>query len=151
MQSYRAIDIANFIIDTCTRMGTPVSNLRLQKLLYFAWVDYYDETKLYLFEDNMQAWQLGPVVPEVYYEYCAYGGKPINLLFEFLPSLAEIKDTLVKIIKKYILVPVSTLVARTHMPDTAWFRIYDGGRGNKDVIPFWLIKQLEFGEGYATT
>ncbi|MCM1047386.1 MAG: DUF4065 domain-containing protein [Clostridiales bacterium] len=146
MQSYRAMDIANFIIDTCTRMNKPVSNLRLQKLLYFAWVDYYRETNMYLFEDNMQAWQLGPVVPEVYYEYCAYGGKPINLLFEFCTSINDIKDILIKIIERYILVPVSELVNRTHQPDTAWFAIYNNGLGNRNVIPFWLIRKCEFGE-----
>lgn len=146
MQSYRALDVANFIIDTCTKMGTPVSNLKLQKILYFAWVDYYRETNMYLFEDNMEAWQLGPVVPEVYYEYCAYGGKPINLLCEILPSIDEIKEILKRIIEKYILLPVSTLVAKTHMPNTAWFKVYNNGLGNRDVIPFWLIRQMEFGE-----
>lgn len=145
MQSYRAMDVANYIIDTCTKSKDPVSNLRLQKLLYFVWVDFYRETNRYVFLDNMQAWQLGPVVPEVYYEYCAYGGKPINLYCETLIN-AEDANILQKIIEKYRLVPVSVLVERTHMPDTAWYKIYDNGRGNRKTIPFWLIRQMEFGE-----
>lgn len=145
MQSYSAIEVANFIIDTCTRNNDPISNLRLQKLLYFIWVDYYRETNNYLFLDNMQAWQLGPVIPEVYYEYCAYGGKPINLLC-VTSIVADDADILIRLIEKYRLVPVSTLVERTHMPDTAWYKVYNNGAGNRKVIPFWLIRQMEFGE-----
>ncbi|MBD5515399.1 MAG: DUF4065 domain-containing protein [Lachnospiraceae bacterium] len=145
MQTYSAMEIANFIIDTCTKNHNPVSNLRLQKLLYFVWVDFYRETGRYIFLDNMQAWQLGPVVPDVYYEYCAYGGKPINLCCETFIS-PEDTAILKEIIEKYLLVPVSVLVERTHMPDTAWYKVYNNGQGNRNVIPFWLIRQTEFGE-----
>lgn len=145
MQSYSAIEVANFIIDTCTKSKDPVSNLRLQKLLYFVWVDYYRETGKYLFLDNMYAWQLGPVIPDVYYEYCAYGGKPINL-FCVTSIDPDDADILKRLIEKYRLVPVSTLVERTHMPGTAWYKVYNNGAGNREVIPFWLIRQLEFGE-----
>lgn len=145
MQSYSAMEVANFIIDTCTRSKDPVSNLRLQKLLYFLWLDFYRETHRYIFLDNMQAWQLGPVVPEVYYEYCAYGGKPINLLWETSISLTD-RDITKEIIEKYRLVPVSELIQRTHKPDTAWYKIYNNGLGIRKEIPFWLIRQMEFGE-----
>lgn len=149
MQSYSAMDVATFIIDTCAKSNDPVSNLKLQKLLYFVWVDFYRETRRYLFLDNMQAWQLGPVVPEVYFKFCAYGGKPINLRYES-SILPEDADIIKDIIKKYRLLPVSELVQRTHMPDTAWYKIYNNGLGNRKVIPFWLIRQMEFGESYAT-
>ncbi len=142
MQSYRAMDVANFIIDTCTKSNDPVSNLRLQKLLYFVWVDFYRETGRYVFPDNIQAWQLGPVVPEIYYEYCPYGGRPINLRCE-TSIKEEDASILQRIIEKYRLIPVSELVERTHRPDTAWYKIYNNGQGNREVIPFWLIRQLE--------
>jgi len=145
MALYSAMAVANYIIDLCSKMENPISNLRLQKMLYFAWVDYYRETGHYLFYDPMYAWQLGPVVPEVYYEYCPYGGRPINLMCE-----SEIKpkdeEILKDIVEKYKLVPVSELVERTHKPETAWSKVYNGGEGNKKVIPFDLIKKKEFGE-----
>lgn len=146
---YSAMQIADFIIDYCTKINDPVSNLRLQKLLYFAWVEFYKATERYLFSDKIFAWQLGPVVPEVYYEYCVYGGRPIYLYCE-----TEINDEDSAILKEIIdekrLVPVGKLVERTHMPDTAWFQIYDGGKGNRMEIPFDLIKRKEFGENYAS-
>lgn len=146
---YSAMAVANFIIDTCSKMKDPVSNLRLQKLLYFVWVDYYRETGQKLFYDSMYAWQLGPVVPEVYYEYCTYGGRPIYFYCE---SEIEQKDEeiLKSIVEKYRLVPVSELVERTHKPGTAWYQIYDGGKGNKKKIPQELILKKEFGEDYVS-
>lgn len=149
MRIYNAMEVADFIIDLCSKMNSPISNLRLQKLLYFVWVDYYREMGEMLFFDKIYAWQLGPVVPEVYYEYCVYGGRPINLNCE--TKIEERDAEIIKsIVEKYRLVPVSELVERTHKPDTAWYQIYDEGRGNRKEIPFELIKEKEFGEYYAS-
>lgn len=145
---YSAMAVADVIIDRCTRLKDPVSNLRLQKLLYFVWVDYYRERGRALFYDQMYAWKFGPVVPEVYYEYCAFGGGTINFRCESELE-PEDQDIVERIIDKYRLVPVSELVKRTHAPETAWSEIYKDGEGNRNVIPFDLIKRKEFGENYV--
>lgn len=139
--SYKAVDVANFIIDACTRAEEPISNLKLQMLLYFAWVDYYKQSGLYLFDDNMAAWPIGPVVPDVYYEYCAYGGRPINRLFENLPCAYD--AILERIIKRYNSVSIKELVDKAHMTDTAWHKVYDNGNGNRRLIPFYLIRKTQ--------
>ena len=141
---YNAMEIANFIIDMCYHEKKPVSNLQLQKILFFAWVDYYKETGRALFGDPIRAWQFGPVVPEVYYEYCAYGGRPINIRCE-VDIIEEVKSKVYSIVMRYIDVPVSILVERTHRKNSAWDRIYQGGSGNRKVIPFNLIKEVECG------
>lgn len=46
-----------------------ITNLRLQKLLYFIQVAFlldYDEVA---FTENIEAWPYGPVVPDVYFDY----------------------------------------------------------------------------------
>lgn len=146
---YNAMSVANFIIDTCTKEKDPVSNLRLQKLLYFLWVGYYRETNKSLFADNMYAWQFGPVVPEVYYEYCSYGGRPINLYCEIEIQSPDEK-IIKKILDKYKSIPVNQLVEWTHKVGTAWYIVFDEGRGNKKVIPFSLIKEKDIGEEYVS-
>ncbi len=138
MRLYNAMQIADFIIDYCTKRDDSVSNLRLQKLLYFLWVEYYKRNQKSLFIDSMYAWQFGPVVPNVYYEYCAYGGRPINLKCETEIEEAD-KEELEDIIEKYRIIPVDELVRRTHEPDTAWYSTYDNGAGNHQKIPFDLI------------
>lgn len=149
MKIYNAMDVANFIIDRFAKMKDPVSNLRLQKLLYFVWVDFYRETRHSLFVDSMYAWPFGPVVPDVYYEYCSYGGRPINLQCE---NEIESEDAQIieNILKDYEVIPVNKLVERTHRPGTPWYEIYDDGRGDKKIIPFKLIIKKELGERYVS-
>ena len=71
--TYKAKEIAGYLIETANQMGKTISNLKLQKILYFAWKDFYKATGEYLFKEEFEAWKFGPVVSEVYYEYCAYG------------------------------------------------------------------------------
>ncbi|RXZ00946.1 Panacea domain-containing protein [Fictibacillus sp. S7] len=51
-----------------------ITNLKLQKLLYFAQGEYLAEhgPNTPLFEDEIKAWAHGPVVPEVYFKYSDY-------------------------------------------------------------------------------
>ena len=138
MRLYNAMQVADYIIDYCTKKGEPISNLKLQKLLYFLWVEFYKKYQRSLFSDSMYAWQFGPVVPDVYYEYCTYGGRPINLKCETEIEEEDKKD-LERIIDEYRLIPVNELVNRTHQQDTAWYSVYDGGKGNHQKIPFDIL------------
>lgn len=141
--SYRAIDVADYIISRAYQRGKPISNLKLQKMLYYAWVDFYKKTSRHLFYEPICAWPLGPVVPEVYNEYCSYGGRPIR----FLIDDTDIRDSdsyiLDQIIDKYVDIPASVLVNQTHVAGGAWDTIYKNGTGNRDVIPFSLINKCE--------
>ena len=77
MNTYTVMDIAEYLVTHYTSLQKPISNLKLQKLLYFVWVDYYKNTKNYLYTEELQAWPLGPVSPAVYHRFSAYGGMPI--------------------------------------------------------------------------
>lgn len=55
-----------------------ISNLKLQKLLYYAQGTYMAITGKKLFDDNLVAWTHGPVVIDVYYEYNHNGSKGIE-------------------------------------------------------------------------
>lgn len=141
---YDALQIARYIITKCSLAEKPVSNLKLQKMLYFLWVDFYKETGRKLFLDDICAWQLGPVVPEVYYAYCSYAGRPIYTQYvsEIIDNDEKILDNL---LDKYIDVSANELVSKTHEPGTAWDTVFNGGTGNREVIPFTLIiaKEVE--------
>ena len=71
--SYNVFEIARYIIYHETQSGRYVNNLRLQKLLYFVQAKYLVEKEKPLFEERMEAWNFGPVVPKVYREYSYYG------------------------------------------------------------------------------
>lgn len=141
---YNVTEIARYIITRCSELQRPVSNLKLQKMLYFLWVEFYKKTGRMLFIENIYAWQLGPVVPEVYYEYCSYAGRPIIGVYNSAINSEDIA-ILNSIIEQYVYVSASELVNRTHARGTAWDSVYRDGAGNRNIIPFDLIIAKEAG------
>lgn len=55
-----------------------ITPLALQKILYYAQAFYFALFGEELFADKCQAWAHGPVYPDVYYKYRAYGYNPID-------------------------------------------------------------------------
>ncbi len=67
---YKATDIANWFLTAVDReSGDSMTHLKLQKLLYYAQAWTLVITGEPLFEEEIQAWMHGPVVPEVYSKY----------------------------------------------------------------------------------
>lgn len=70
MNCNNAKDIAKILINKCYELNRDITNLKLQKLLYFAQGFYTKENDgNFLFVDDFQAWAHGPVIPEVYRQY----------------------------------------------------------------------------------
>lgn len=73
-----AFDVAHFLIAEENRRGQgAMTNLRLNKLLYFAQVISLLETEQPLFPDEFYAWQLGPVIPDINRHYKKYENRAI--------------------------------------------------------------------------
>lgn len=142
---YSAKQVAQYIINKCSIEKRPVSNLKLQKLLYFVWIEYRKRTGKNLFDDKIYAWQFGPVVPEVYYDYCAYGGMDIDRRYEDdeIEIRAEDKAILDASLAGYLNCSVSRLVNMTHEQGKPWYKVYVEQEGVKQEIPFSLIEQME--------
>lgn len=62
-----------------------ISNLKLQKLLYYAQGVFMVIMDEKLFNDDIVAWAHGPVVVSVYHEYKSYGAKGIEYSDELHP------------------------------------------------------------------
>lgn len=72
-----ASELARYIVAVFQDAGDPVTNLKLQKLLYYiqGWhLTVYDKPA---FNDRLEAWVHGPVQPSVYGEFKAYRWNPI--------------------------------------------------------------------------
>lgn len=79
--SYKSLDIANKILAMPTYIddGELISNLKLQKLLYYVQgfnLACFGEP---LFDEGIEAWQYGPVVPSVYNHFSEYGSNGIAI------------------------------------------------------------------------
>jgi len=73
-----AREVADYIIWFSHKHGDPISNLKLQKLLYYAHAWYLAIHNKPLFDEDFEAWVHGPVIPSVYHAFKDWAWKPIE-------------------------------------------------------------------------
>ena len=78
---YSALEIAKYFMNKCTVDRQPISNLQLQKILYYIQRSFL-RTGTIAFSDEIEAWQIGPVVREVYNKYCGFGSLKICMNYD---------------------------------------------------------------------
>lgn len=83
---YKVMDVARYIINYCNEKGYGISNLKLQKILYFVQTDFLVNSISHepCFAEKIEAWNFGPVVPDIYHEYKEYGAANIPSIKEYL-------------------------------------------------------------------
>ena len=86
--------IANFFLSTSRERGEILTNLKLQKLLYYAQAWYLAINDTSLFEEDFQAWIHGPVLLSQYHRFSSYEWRPI--LEEDLPFTELIDVNIIK-------------------------------------------------------
>lgn len=74
---YSALEIADYSIWYANHKRQILGNLKLQQVLYFLQAEFLVSTGKPLFEDRIEAWSWGAVVPAVYVEYRGYGAAHI--------------------------------------------------------------------------
>ena len=126
--------IANYMLDRGEEDGVPITHLKLQKLVYIAYGWTLAALDASLFEERIEAWRYGPVVPDLWHEFKAYRADPIDdgrsfdydwgrdrLIFHSIPLRAkEVRHLLRAIWKKYSPFTASQLVRRTHRVGAPW-------------------------------
>lgn len=142
MSTYDVSNIAHFIVRKYINDGNPVTNMKLQKMLYYAWVDYYKKFHQYLFNDEICAWRYGPVVPKVYREFRIYAGTPILHTEEPIPMDNDTTEFLTQFADKHKDFTASQLVNLTHRDGYPWKMVYKEGE-KYTHIPFETIIGIE--------
>lgn len=120
-----AIDVARYIVTKGVEMGYPVSNLKLQKLLYFVQglcLSAFDKPA---FEETIEAWQYGPAIPSVYFEFSLYGPLDINRSFQTEIEDKEIRGVVLFILNKFKDTEAFALVKETHREGSPWEQVYN--------------------------
>lgn len=84
MKTYNVLDIARYVINYCNDNNFHISNLKLQKILYFIQAGFYLNKGNECFKENIEAWKYGPVIPEVYHEFKQYGSTNIPYISEYM-------------------------------------------------------------------
>ncbi|MFH1011313.1 MAG: type II toxin-antitoxin system antitoxin SocA domain-containing protein [bacterium] len=93
--------VADFLISFSSKHGDPLTNLKLQKLVYYAqaWhLALYDKP---LFRDPIEAWTHGPVVRSVYNRFKVYGPNPIDCVVDEPDIPNNLKEHMKEILNAY--------------------------------------------------
>jgi uncharacterized phage-associated protein len=77
--TYSATTIAKWFVDWANSDDAELTNLKLQKLLYYGQGHHLAMCGRPLFRDDIQAWSHGPVVPGVYHSFKQFGAGAISL------------------------------------------------------------------------
>ncbi|MCX6704535.1 MAG: DUF4065 domain-containing protein [Candidatus Woesebacteria bacterium] len=78
MNEKKPLDIAAYIVKLSQDTGEPVTNMKLQKLVYYTYAWYAAEKGEPLFKEPIEAWKYGPVVTSVYEAYKGFGADVIK-------------------------------------------------------------------------
>ena len=86
-------DVANYFIRKSKEQGSPLTQMKLHKLIYFAHGWNLSINKSPLIDEAIEAWDYGPVVPSIYHEFKEFGSRPISrYAFEDFIDLSPISD-----------------------------------------------------------
>ena len=92
--AYPVAQIANqLLLYSADKGGELMTNMKLQKMLYYQQGFHLAYFGTPLFEEDIEAWMYGPVVPAVYDEYSAYGSSALPEVKEPV-SLSEDEEEL---------------------------------------------------------
>ena len=115
-----------------------ISNLKLQKLLYYVYgvnlVINPDEE----LSEGPQAWAYGPVFPTVYRKFKQYGDETITMPAMISPygangsievsNISKLWEIIEAVYQRFGALPEFELVRRTHQPGAPWDQYYQPGK-----------------------
>jgi uncharacterized phage-associated protein len=156
--------IANYVLDRAEEYGRQITNLDLQKILYFLHGHFLCQHHKPLVNLEFEAWTYGPVSKIVYDSFKAYNDLPINgratkfnpftRSREELPSLSDEAAIAIvdQFLGKYLKMSTYSLVNLTHKDGTPWSRTVSAADKQINIgmrIPNSLI--TEYFEGHLQT
>lgn len=155
MRTYKATAIAKRFLELAQAEGMRLSNMKLQKLVFFSQVVSMKMFNAPLHENNSLAWDFGPVVQELYdvvHRFSTKDRKTFSLdeadFAEAFKNEEKIEDSDVLGItmavwnrfKGWTAFQLSNL---THRPGSPWATVY--ANRQYDIIPLDLIREKGFG------
>ena len=125
----------------CEKSNWTLSNLSLQKILYMAHMFHLGDTDTPLVPGNFEAWDFGPVHPELYHSLKMFGASPVQNIFRQIGDVPEEgteAEWLDNAVENLGSVSSSRLVTLTHNENGAWAKRYTPGGSalitNEDIL-----------------
>jgi uncharacterized phage-associated protein len=130
--AYDVRAIANYVLDVADGEGRGISNLHINKIVYFLHADFLATFERPLVTAKIEAWTHGPVFRELYHQFKTFGevyitsratyidpqtGRRMNASCDLTDEEAAFLKT---IISKYIAMSPGALVAQSHVKNGPW-------------------------------
>lgn len=101
-----ALTVAEYFIDKANKEKKPITNKKLQKLLYYAQVWSLVLNGEKLFSERIEAWVHGPAIPAVYRKFKGFEFNPIQIdtstiSFNFSKKQSELLESIWSVYGKY--------------------------------------------------
>jgi len=135
--AYDARVIANHMLDRADHVGVEVTNLALNKLVYFAHGTYFSTFSERLVKNSFEAWQYGPVVQVVYDAFKSYGSSrimgrarrfnPVEHAYEEITESVTPQDALIVdgVFDMFSSMTAGQLVALSHEEGSPWAMLWE--------------------------
>jgi uncharacterized phage-associated protein len=135
--AYDVREIANFVLDFAERRGRPITNIDINKIVYFLHGWFLAKHNSPLVSAKIEAWDYGPVFRELYSEFKNHGHEPINSrakrrspitaqLEICVPSLDERDASFIEpLIENYLRLSTFKLVELSHAAGGPWDQVYN--------------------------
>ena len=121
------IAVANILIGEARKNGKAITPLQLIKMAYIAHGIHLGLGFGRLFEEEIQAWRYGPVIPDLYQAVKQYGRGSITAAIPYTgPDLDERRIQLLeKVYEAYGKYTGLFLTCLTHQDGTPWKQVYN--------------------------
>ena len=126
---YTADQLSDYFNALANETGSCLTNLKLQKLLYYAqgWhLAIFDKP---MFADKIEAWVHGPVVPSIYRRFKAHAAKPIDCQPEKPTMDKDVRDFMQELCSVYFARDAYELELMTHREEP-WIKARKGLRAD---------------------
>lgn len=129
--------VANLILETGAELGLTITNLSLQKLLYFCHGRHLTQFKVPLVSGFFEAWQHGPVHPIVYQCFKSCGSSQITMRAQgrdpltglaralALPGDPSVQHTVQHVLRTFGPLPAGMLVDISHAKGAPWHAVVE--------------------------
>lgn len=161
---YDGRGIANLILDHCDERGLELTNLKIQKILYFCHAWFLVSRATPLIKQNFEAWEYGPVLPYLYRELSHYKNQPIkgrikgynpatNKIEQIYPDITDDhKESLRAVAEIYARYSTSQLIEMSHVANGPWWNTWNhtgqlnpGMRiSNEEILKFYTVYRPSF-------
>ena len=124
--------LANFVLSVAKKEDLEVSNLAMNKIVYFIYVEYLVTFSKKLTTAKIEAWEHGPVFRELYSAFKKFGDLPITELAKKIDAqtgelvVCELElenqdcDFLTSLTEKLLRHSASKLRNLSHLPGSPW-------------------------------